>query len=66
MNRTPRLLAGTLVLALPLAAAAGCGAEKKKTVRQEFAAAQDHLGDSKSAAFTLKFVEGNATLESDA
>ena len=55
MNRSLRLTAGTLVLALPLAAAAGCGAEKKKTIRQEFTAAQTHLGDSKAAAFTLSF-----------
>lgn len=55
MTRSLRLLAGTLVLALPLAAAAGCGAEKKKTVKQEFAAAQSYLEDSKAASFTLRF-----------
>jgi hypothetical protein len=55
VNRSLRLTAGTLVLALPLAAAAGCGAEKKKTIRQEFTAAQKSLGDSKAAAFTLSF-----------
>ena len=61
MTRSLRLLAGTLVLALPLAAAAGCGAEKKKTVKQEFAAAQSYLGDSKAASFTLRFddAQGN-------
>lgn len=61
MTRSLRLLAGTLVLALPLAAAAGCGAEKKKTVKQEFAAAESHLGDSKAASFTLRFddAQGN-------
>jgi hypothetical protein len=55
VTRSLRLLAGTLVLALPLAAAAGCGAQKKKTVKQEFSAAQSHLSDSKAAAFTLRF-----------
>jgi hypothetical protein len=61
VTRSLRLLAGTLVLALPLAAAAGCGAEKKKTVKQEFAAAQSYLGDSKAASFTLRFddAQGN-------
>jgi hypothetical protein len=62
VTRTLRLVAGTLVLALPLAAAAGCGAEKKKTVRQEFNAAQDHLGDSKAASFTLKLGDAQGNL----
>ena len=62
MTRSLRLAAGTLVLALPLAAAAGCGAEKKKTVRQEFAAAQSNLGDSKAAAFTLRFADTKGNL----
>lgn len=61
MIRSLRLVAGTLVLALPLVAAVGCGAQKKKTVKQEFAAAQGYLGDSKAAAFTLRFddTQGN-------
>lgn len=62
MNRSLRLAAGTLVLALPLAAAAGCGAEKKKTIKQEFAAAQSNLGDSKAAAFTLRFEDAQGNL----
>ncbi|HUR50662.1 MAG TPA: hypothetical protein VMZ11_00905 [Mycobacteriales bacterium] len=62
MNRALRLLAGTLVLALPLGAAAGCGAEKKKTVKQEFSTAQDHLADSKSASFTLRFGDAAGNL----
>jgi hypothetical protein len=62
VNRSLRLTAGTLVLALPLVAAAGCGAEKKKTIRQEFTAAQKHLGDSKAAAFTLSFDDSKGNL----
>jgi hypothetical protein len=34
VTRSLRLLAGTLVLALPLAAAAGGGAQKNNTVKQ--------------------------------
>jgi hypothetical protein len=62
VTRSLRLLAGTLVLALPLGAAAGCGAEKKKTVRQEFQAAQDHLSDAKAASFTIRFGDGQGNL----
>lgn len=56
-----RLAAGTLAVVLPLAAVAACGAEKKKTVAQEFATAQEHLGDAKAASFTLRLddAEGN-------
>jgi hypothetical protein len=62
VTRSLRLLAGTLVLALPLAAAAGCGAEKKKTVRQEFSSATDHLADSKAASFTLRIADAQGNL----
>lgn len=62
MTRSPRLLAGTLVLALPLAAAAGCGAEKKRTVKQEISAAQSFLERSKAASFTLRFDDTEGTL----
>jgi hypothetical protein len=62
VNRSLRLVAGTLVLALPLVAAAGCGAQKRKSVRQEFTAAQGYLGASKAAAFTLKLSDPQGTL----
>jgi len=62
VNRSTRLVAGTLVLALPLFAAVGCGAQKKKTVRQEFTAAQGYLGDSKAAAFTLRLGDAKGNL----
>jgi hypothetical protein len=58
-----RLAAGTLALALPLAAVAACGAEKKKTVSQEFAAAQAFLGDSKAASFTLRLADDKGSLK---
>lgn len=57
-----RLVAGTLALALPLAAAAACGTEKKKTVSQEFATAQDFLADSKAASFTLRLDDTKGNL----
>jgi hypothetical protein len=62
VTRSLRLLAGALVLALPLGAAAGCGAEKKKNVRQEFDAAQNHLGDAKAASFTVHFGDNQGNL----
>jgi hypothetical protein len=57
-----RLAAGTLVLALPLAAAAGCGTEKKRTIKAEFAAASTNLQDARAAAFTLRFNDPNGTV----
>lgn len=53
--KNTRLAAGTLALVLPLATVAACGAaEKKRTVKAEFASAQTNLEDSKSASFTLR------------
>lgn len=57
-----RLAAGALALALPLAAVAACGAEKRKTVAQELTAATTFLGDSKAAAFTLRFDDARGNL----
>jgi hypothetical protein len=62
VTRSLRLLAGALVLALPLGAAAGCGAEKKKTVRQECEAAQANLSHSKAASFTISFGDAQGNL----
>ena len=62
MNRSLRLTAGTLALALPLVAAAGCGVEKKKTIKQELSSAQTHLTDSKAASFTLSFDDTKGSL----
>jgi hypothetical protein len=44
----------TLTLALPLAAVAGCGVEKKRTIKAEFSSAQQNLLDSKAVSFTLR------------
>jgi len=57
-----RLAAGTLAAVLPLAAVAACGTEKKKTVAQEFATAQEHLGDAKAASFTLRLDDAQGNL----
>ncbi len=51
---TTRLAAATLALALPLAAVAGCGVEKKRTIKAEFSSAQRNLLDSKAVSFTLR------------
>jgi hypothetical protein len=60
--RPARLVAGTLVLTLPLAAAAGCGVAKKRSIKQELAAAQSHLADSKAASFTLRLGDRKGAL----
>lgn len=61
-----RLAAGALVLALPLAAAAGCGADKKRSIKAEFASAQSNLEKSKSASFTLRLDDTKGKLEAAA
>ncbi|MEO6203780.1 MAG: hypothetical protein ABIO67_00115 [Mycobacteriales bacterium] len=61
-----RLAAGTLALALPLAAAAGCGAEKKRTVKAEFASAQTNLESSKGASFTIRVHDAQGNLKKTA
>jgi hypothetical protein len=56
-----RLAAGTLLLALPLAGAAGCGAEKRRTIKAEFASAQTNFENSKAASITLRFDDSKGT-----
>jgi hypothetical protein len=53
LRPSTRLAAGTLVLALPLAAAAGCGVEKKRTIKAEFSSAVSNLQNSRAASFTI-------------
>lgn len=62
-SRPLRLAAGTLALALPLAAAAGCGVAKKRTVKAEFASAQTNLESSRSASFTLRVTDAQGRLK---
>jgi hypothetical protein len=59
---TTRLAVGVLAVALPLAAVAGCGAEKKRTIKAEFASAQSNLESSKAASFTLRFDDSKGTV----
>jgi hypothetical protein len=61
-RRHLRLAAGTLALALPLAGAAACGAEKKKTIKQEFASAEAHLNDSRSTSVTVRLDDSKGSL----
>lgn len=61
-STTVRLAAGTLALALPLLAAAGCGVEKKKTVAAEWAAAQANLEKSKAVSVTLRLDDAQGNL----
>ncbi|MFN2536719.1 MAG: hypothetical protein ABR549_01025 [Mycobacteriales bacterium] len=60
--RPARFVAGTLVLALPLVAAAGCGAAKKRSIKQELVAARSNLADSKAASFTLRLTDSKGAL----
>lgn len=53
-SRSRRLAAGALVLVLPLAAVAGCGAEKKRTIKAELASAQTNLESSKATSLTVR------------
>ncbi len=61
-SATARLAAGTLVLALPLVAAAGCGVEKKRSIKAEFAAAQASFEKSKSVSMTLRLDDAKGNL----
>lgn len=61
-----RLAAGSLVLALPLAAAAGCGAAKKRTIKQELQAAQQNLLDSDATSITLRVGDAKGNLAKEA
>jgi hypothetical protein len=62
LRQSTRLAAGTLVLALPLAAAAGCGVEKKRTIKAEFSSAVSNLENSKAVSFTLSFKDTKGTV----
>ncbi|MGB8651995.1 MAG: hypothetical protein WCD35_15185 [Mycobacteriales bacterium] len=64
MPRTAaRLAAGTLALALPLTAAVGCGVEKKRTIKAEFASAQANFENSKATEVTLRLDDSKGSLE---
>ena len=62
MLRSSRVAAGALALVLPVAAVAGCGAEKKRTVRAEFSAAGENLQASRSASFTVGVQDAKGNL----
>lgn len=62
LRQSTRLAAGTLVLALPLAAAAGCGVEKKRTIKAEFSSAVSNIQNSKAASFTISFKDTKGTV----
>jgi hypothetical protein len=57
-----RLLAAALAVSLPLAAVAGCGAEKKRTVKAEFASALGHLENASATSFTFRMDDSQRTL----
>lgn len=60
--RPARLVAGSLVVVLPVAAVAGCGVEKKRTIRQELVSARDHLAASDAASVTLRLDDSKGRL----
>lgn len=49
-----KLLVGALAAALPLVAVAGCGAEKRRTIKAELSSAGDSLQTSSSMSVTLR------------
>lgn len=61
-----RLVAGSLALALPLVAAAGCGAAKKRSIKEELKAAGQHLADSSATSVTLRLTDGKGNLAKEA
>lgn len=63
MTRTrTRLLVGALTLALPLGAAAGCGVEKRRTIKAELASATQHIKSSKAVSLTVRFDDTKGNL----
>lgn len=62
-----KILVGILAVALPFAAVAGCGAEKKRTIKAEIRSAADSLQTSKSASMTfrIKDEQGNVAKTAD-
>jgi hypothetical protein len=58
-----RVAAGTLALALPLALAAGCGAEKKRTIKAEFQSVGQNMQDSKSLSVAVSLKDPKSSIE---
>lgn len=63
MKLSTRLAAGTLVVVLPVAAVAGCGTEKKRTIKAELSAAGDYLQSSKALSVTLRLNDSDGNLK---
>ena len=62
MKLSTRLAAGVLAVTLPAAAVAGCGVEKKRTIKAELAAAGDHLKASRSLSISLHVDDRDGSL----
>lgn len=63
MKLSTRLAAGTLAIVLPVAAVAGCGTEKKRTIKAEMSAAGNNLQASKALSVTLRFNDRDGNLK---
>ena len=61
VNRT-KIVVGLLAVALPLAAVAGCGVEKKRTIKAELQSAVDNLQSSKALSMTLHLTDAKDNL----
>jgi hypothetical protein len=57
-----RLAAGVLAVTLPAVGVAGCGAEKKRTIKAELASAGDNLRASKALSISLRFDDRDGNL----
>lgn len=55
-----RFVVGALVFAL--SATAGCGAQKQRTIKAEFASAQTNLDNSRAASVTLRLKDSSGSL----
>ncbi|MCW2543767.1 MAG: hypothetical protein JWM40_1319 [Frankiales bacterium] len=62
MKLSTRLAAAVLAVTLPAAAVAGCGAEKKRTIKAELASAGDNLKASKALSLSLRFDDHDGSL----
>lgn len=61
-----RLTAVALALTLPLVAVAGCGAEKKRTIKAELQSAADNISGSKAMSVTFRLVDPSGTVKASA
>jgi hypothetical protein len=60
-----RLTAVALALALPLVGVAGCGAQKKRTIKAELQSAADHIAASEAMSVTFRLGDPSGTVKAN-